>query len=196
MEDNAVFSTSFRGYNYREVDNYIDSARQREQELRDGCEALQQKYDAVCEQLAAVTQERDRAVTDCATLSAALQKLRGSAPAPTADSGEDYKAKYEAAKEELEKLKAKKKSGKASADAVEDGLQAASEMVSEVAQAVQKVEAEARRKAEALTMAAKLEKAQADLIKTRTNSEVRSLVEMLNGFLEKHPDDTSKEEQA
>ena len=68
-------------------------------------------------------------------------------------------------------------------------------MVSEVAQAVQKVEAEARRKAEALTMAAKLEKAQADLIKARALSEVRSLVDMLNGFLDKNPEDDAPEEE-
>ena len=195
MEE-AVFSTSFRGYSYREVDDYIDSAKQREQELRDGCEALQQKYDTVCEQLTIVTQERDRAVADCVTLSAALKKLNQSTLAQKAEPEDDYKAKYEAAMEELEKLKAKRTSGKASADAVDGGLQAASEMVSEVAQAVQKVETEARRKAEALTMAAKLEKAQADLIKTRTNNEVRSLVEMLNGFLEKYPDAEPEEEQA
>ncbi len=190
MED-AIFSTSFRGYNYREVDDYLDNIKQKEQELRDGCEALQQKYDTVCEQLTQVTRERDRAVSDCATLSAALNALRKSVPAPS----DGYKARYEAVTKELEKLKTKKKPGKAAADAADGGLQAASEMVTEVAQVVQKVEAEARRKAEALTMAAKLEKTQADLIKRRTNNEVRSLVEMLNGFLEKYPEEPPEEEQ-
>ncbi len=193
MDDNAVFSTSFRGYNYREVDAFVDSARQREAELRAGCETLQQKYDSVCEQLTQVTQERDRAVSDCTVLSAALQQLRQSALAAKGGEDEDYKAKYEAAAEELEKLKAKKKSGKA-AEAASDGVQAASDMVSEVALAVQKVEAEARRKADALTVAAKLEKAQADLILNRMLSEVRSLVEMLTGFLEQAPE-TAEEEQ-
>lgn len=187
MEDSALFSASFRGYNCREVDEYIDNARQKETELRAGCEALQEKYDTVCEQLTKVTQERDHALSDCTVLSAALQKLRQTQTAPD----EDYKAKYEAAAEELEKLKANRQ---AANDSVPNGMQAASDMVSEVAQAVQKVETEARRKADALTMAAKLEKAQADLIKARTVSEVRSLVEMLNGFLEKNPEDTPEEE--
>ena len=82
MEDTAAFSSSFRGYNYHEVDEYIDRARQRETELREGCENLQKQYDAVCEQLTRVTQERDRAVSDCTVLSAALQQLRQNALAP------------------------------------------------------------------------------------------------------------------
>ena len=188
MEDSALFSASFRGYNCREVDEYIDNARQKETELRAGCEALQEKYDTVCEQLTKVTQERDHALSDCTVLSAALQKLRQAQTEPE----EDYKAKYEAAAEELEKLKTNRQ---AANDSVPNGMQAASDMVSEVAQAVQKVETEARRKADALTIAAKLEKAQADLIKARTVSEVRSLVEMLNGFLEKNPEDTPEEEE-
>ena len=186
MNDTAEFSTAFRGYNCREVDDYIDLARQREADLRESCETLQKKYDTVCEQLTKATQERDHAVSDCTVLSAALQKLRQSADAVKAEPDEDYKAKYEAAAEELERLKAAQENG-----SVTNGLQAASDMVSEVAQAVQKVETEARRKADALTMAAKLEIAQADLIKARTISEVRSLVEMLNGFLEKNPPEES-----
>ena len=190
MEDRTVFSTSFRGYNCREVDEYLENAEKREAELREGCETLQQKYDGVCEQLTRVTQERDHAVADCTALASALQQLRQNAPD---EENEDYKAKYEAAAKELEELKAEKKDGKA-AEAAGDGVQVASDMVSEVAQAVQKVEAEARRKAEALTTVAKLEKAQADLILNRMLAEVRSLMEMLNGFLEQAPKNTAEEQ--
>ena len=184
MEDRTVFSTSFRGYDSREVDEYIETAKQREAELREGCETLQQKYDGVCEQLTRVTQERDRAVADCTALASALQQLRQNAPD---EENEDYKAKYEAVAKELEELKAEKKDGKA-AEAAGDSVQVASDMVSEVAQAVQKVEAEA------LTTVAKLEKAQADLILNRMLAEVRSLMEMLNGFLEQAPKNAEEEQ--
>ncbi|HBL40235.1 MAG TPA: hypothetical protein DDY98_01155 [Ruminococcaceae bacterium] len=188
MEDSAVFSTSFRGYNYREVDDYIDYAKKVEQELRDGCEVLQKKYDTVCEQLTKVTQERDRAVADCTTLSGALKKLRYDALTHQAEPDDGYKAKYEAAVAELEKLKAKPGSAA-------DGIQATSDMVNEVARVIQKVEADARRKAEALTLAAKLEKAQTALMKARTVNEVRSLAEMLNSFLEKNPMEEAENEE-
>ncbi len=191
MENSTGFSTAFRGYDSREVDEYIETAKQREAELRAGCETLQKKYDGVCEQLTKLTQERDHAVADCTALASALQQLRQNAPD---EENEDYKAKYEAAAKELEELKAEKKDGKA-AEAAGDSVQVASDMVSEVAQAVQKVEAEARRKAEALTTVAKLEKAQADLILNRMLAEVRSLMEMLNGFLEQAPKNTEEEEQ-
>ena len=190
MEDRTVFSTSFRGYNCREVDEYLENAEKREAELREGCENLQKKYDGLCAQLTKLTQERDHAVADCTALASALQQLRQNAPD---EENEDYKAKYEAAAKELEELKAEKKDGKA-AEAAGDSVQVASDMVSEVAQAVQKVEAEARRKAEALTTVAKLEKAQADLILNRMLAEVRSLMEMLNGFLEQAPKNTEEEQ--
>ena len=59
-------------------------------------------------------------------------------------------------------------------------------MIEEVAQVVKRVESDARRKAEAVTAAAKLEQAQAQLIHSRVNDEVKSLIQMLEGFLEEH----------
>ncbi len=192
MEDAIVFSTAFRGYSYREVDDYIDRMQEAEKELREGCETLQKKYDTVCEQLTKAVQERDRAVSDCTTLSAALKKLRQDALIRQAENTEDYKAKYEAAAAELNELKARQANLKIPDDG---GVRAASDMLSEVAQTIQKLEADARRKAEALTLSAKLEKAQTTLIKTRTISEVRCLEEMLSGFLAKYAAEEPQNEE-
>ena len=62
----------------------------------------------------------------------------------------------------------------------------ASQMIEEVAQVVKRVESDARRKAEAVTAAAKLEQAKAELIHSRVNDEVKSLIQMLESYLDEH----------
>ena len=59
----------------------------------------------------------------------------------------------------------------------------ASQMIEEVAMVVKRVESDARRKAEAITANAKIEQTQALLIRSRVNEEVKSLVQLLEGFL-------------
>ena len=63
---------------------------------------------------------------------------------------------------------------------------AVSQMIEEVTEVVKRVESDARRKAEAVAAAAKLEQTQAQLIRSRVNDEVKSLIQMLEGFLEEH----------
>jgi hypothetical protein len=106
-------------------------------------------------------------------MATALKQLRE-------NSGEDYKAKYEEAAAQLEALKAQQ-AEQPVAEAV-----SASQMIEEVAQVVKRVENDARRKAEAVTAAAKLEQTQARLIHSRVNEEVKSLIQVLEGFLEEH----------
>ena len=102
---------------------------------------------------------------------------------------EQLKAENKAAKEEIEQLKALLNEKQAASGDSEYG-ETASKMISEVAAVVQKLEKDARRKAEAITVSAKLEQERANIIKERVNQEVASLMGMLESFL-----DQTKSEQ-
>ncbi len=173
MADNKSFSISRKGYSCEEVEEYIADCAKNEAELRESYASLQAKYDTLFEENGKLLKEREQFRQECMTLAAAIKQLRDNA-------GEDYKAKYEEAIAQLEKLKA--------AQPEEGAAQSASpsQMIEEVAQVVKRVESDARRKAEAVTAAAKLEQTQAQLIRSRVNDEVKSLIRMLEGFVEEH----------
>ncbi len=173
MADNKSFSISRKGYNCAEVEEYISACAKNDAELRESYASLQTKYDTLFEENGILIKEREQLRQECMALAAALKQLRD-------DAGEDYKAKYEKAIAELEELKASQPEEAAAQSA------SPSQMIEEVAQVVKRVESDARRKAEAVTAAAKLEQTQAQLIRSRVNDEVKSLIHMLEGFLEEH----------
>ncbi len=192
MADNKSFSVSRKGYNCTEVDEYIAFCERNDAELRDSYASLQEKYDSLFEENGTLIKEREQLRQECVALAGALQQLRENADkkaeetveedaAENADStpDTDYKAKYEEAVAELEELKAKQ-----SMTAEAQSSASATQMIEEVAEVVKRVESDARRKAEAVTAAAKLEQTQAQLIRSRVNDEVKSLIQMLEGFLE------------
>lgn len=183
MSEFEGFNLAFRGYNCNEVDEFVTASIKTEGELRESCSELQKKYDELLVENTRLAQENERITADCATLAISLKKLRDEGGASIDDG---YKEKYEAAMLEIERLKNEKHSSE-SEENVECG-EVASQMVAEVAEVVKKLERDARRKAEAITLSAKLEQAQAQLIKTRVNEEVKSLVDMLNSYLSEHPD--------
>ncbi len=165
------FSISRKGYNPAEVEEYIAAAERSYNDLRDGYAALQTKYDSLFEENGTLIKEREQLRQNCLTMAAALKQLRE-------NPGEDYKAKYEKAAAQLEELKAQQTAAPAGVDAI-----SASQMIEEVAMVVKRVESDARRKADAITANAKLEQAQAQIIRSRVQEEVKSLVQMLEGFL-------------
>ncbi len=173
MADNKSFSISRKGYNCAEVDEYIADCAKSNTDLRESYASLQEKYDTLFEEKGALIKEREQLKQECVALAGALQQLRDNA-------GEDYKVKYEEAIAELEELKAKQPEESEAPSA------SPTQMIEEVAQVVKRVESDARRKAEAVTAAAKLEQTQAQLIRSRVNDEVKSLIQMLEGFLEEH----------
>ncbi len=174
MADNKSFSVSRKGYNCAEVDEYIASCDRNEAELRESYASLQTKYDSLFEENGALIKEREQLRQECITLAAALQQLRENTDA-------DYKAKYEEAIAQLEELKENQNEQSEAQSSA-----SATQMIEEVAQVVKRVESDARRKAEAITSAAKLEQTQAQLIRSRVNDEVKSLIQMLEGFLEEN----------
>ncbi len=174
MAESKNFSTARKGYNTAEVDEYVASSERVNAELRESYAGLQAKYDSLFEENGKLIKEREQLRQGCKTMATALKQLRENA-------GEDYKTKYEEAIVQLEELKAQKADAPAAVESV-----SASQMIEEVAQVVKRVESDARRKAEAVTAAAKLEQTQAQLIRSRVNDEVKSLIQMLEGFLEEH----------
>lgn len=211
MKEFEGFSMAFRGYSCSEVDEFVTTSIKTEGELRESCTALQKKNDELLAENERLVKDNERITSDCATLAVSLKKLRDTSATAinTAENTElkyndesdesdelydvgsvavqeDYKAKYKNALLEIEHLKKEQQSAKLN-EPVECG-EVASQMVSEVAEVVKKLERDARRKAEAITLSAKLEQAQAQLIKSRVNEEVKSLVDMLNSYLSEHPD--------
>ncbi len=180
MADNKSFSVSRKGYNCAEVDEYVAGVERADRQMKESYSALQAKYDSLFEENGSLIKEREQLRQNCKTLAAALKQLRDNA-------GEDYKARYEEAAAELEQLRAEKAQQDEAAD-----VGAPSRMIEEVAQVVKRVESDARRKAEAVTAAAKLEQTQAQLIRSRVNDEVKSLIHMLEGFLEEHTEETEE----
>lgn len=176
MAESKSFSVSRKGYKPAEVDEYVASAERAYNELRESYAALQTKYDSLFEENGTLIKEREQLRQGCKSMAAALKQLRES-------TSEDYKSKYEEAVAQLEELKAQQASAPAVADVERSS---ASQMIEEVALVVKRVESDARRKAEAVTAAAKLEQAQAQLIHSRVNEEVKSLIRVLEGFLEEH----------
>lgn len=210
MDSNNGFSVSRKGYNCSEVDQYVDIMRETEAQLRESYSELLAKYDSLYDGNSKLREENARLRNDCATLAAALKKLKEETEAQ-----EDYKAKYEemlnsAAEPETEdetqpeaepveeaqpeEQQAEEPiSEKEPVAAPVNYSESASKMISEVAQVVQKLEQDARRKADAITVAAKLEKEKSKLIKERVDHEVRSLMDMLSGFLEETGEEIAEE---
>ena len=178
MAATQSFSISRRGYNCAEVDEYIAASNSSRAQLRESYTSLQAKYDSLFEENGELIKEREQLRQGCKTMAAALSQLRE-------NTTEDYKAKYEEAIAQLEKLKSEQAAQVAQAAPVADST-TATQMIEEVAQVVRRVESDARRKAEALTAAAKLEQTQAQLISSRVTEEVKSLIKMLEGFVANH----------
>lgn len=175
MAVSKSFSISRRGYNCAEVDEYIAASDSSRAQLRESYTSLQAKYDSLFEEKGELLKEREQLKQGCKTMAAALSQLRE-------NTTEDYKAKYEEAIAQLEQLK----SEQAAQVAQPADSTTATQMIEEVAQVVRRVESDARRKAEALTAAAKLEQTQAQLISSRVTEEVKSLIKMLEGFVANH----------
>ena len=187
MAESKTFSISRKGYNPTEVDEYIAASEMSAMDLRESYATLREKYDSLFEENGKLIKEREQLRQGCKTMAAALKQLRES-------SGEDYKAKYEETAAQLEdalaqlnELKSDKKVAPVAVESV-----SASQMIEEVAQVVKRIESDARRKAEAVTAAAKLEQTQAQLIRSRVNEEVKSLVQMLEGFLNGEAEETEE----
>lgn len=172
MAESKSFSTSRKGYNCSEVDEYVHASESAQAQLRESYASLQAKYDSLFEENGELLKEREQLRQGCKTMATALKQLRE-------NSTEDYKTKYEEAIAQLEQLKAEQATDKADSSS-------ATQMIEEVAQVVKRVESDARRKAEAITAAAKLEQTQAQLISSRVTEEVRSLIKMLEGFVADH----------
>lgn len=176
MADNNSFSISRKGYTCSEVDEFISYARQSEAQLRESYASLQEKYDTLHE-------ENSKLRKDCAVLAAALQKLRETALTEESIDGTNLREENTALKAENEELKAEleviRNEGTEAAKLYGN---TASKMIEEVAQLVQKLEKDAQRKADAITVAARLEQEKVNLIKEQVNHEVRSLMSMLESF--------------
>ena len=189
MAVSKTFSISRKGYNPAEVDDYIAIIEASESDLRESYVALQEKYDKLFEENGKLIKEREQLRQGCKTMAAALKQLReNSGNQPGESSDDDYKAKYEETEAQLKDALAQieeLKSQKAETPIVVEPA-SASQMIEEVAQVVKRVESDARRKAEAVTAAAKLEQAKAELIHSRVNDEVKSLIQMLESYLDEH----------
>lgn len=180
MAESKSFSISRKGYSCAEVDEFIAASDSAQAQLRESYASLQAKYDSLFEENGELIKEREQLRQGCKTMATALKQLRD-------NSTEDYKAKYEEALAQLEKLRAEQ-----SAQAADSS--SATQMIEEVAQVVKRVEGDARRKAEAITAAAKLEQTQAQLISLRVTEEVKSLIRMLEGFVSEHVEIEETEE--
>ncbi len=184
MAENSGFSISRRGYSCEEVDEYISAANRNEAELKNSFANLQQSYDKLFEENSKLIKEKQQLFSDCQAMAYALKKIRSG----NGEADADCKAQLLSAQNEIAYLKAKLE--ESAGATTQDCGEAASKMIEDVADVVQKLEKDARRKAEAITLSAKLEQAQAQLIKTRVNDEIKSLIEMLNSFLTCHQDAT------
>ena len=189
MAGSKNFSISRKGYNPAEVDEYIAESEMSAAELRESYASLQTKYDSLFEENGKLIKEREQLRQGCKTMAAALKQFReNSDNQPVESSDDEYKAKYEETAAQLKDALAQieeLKSQKAEAPIVVEPA-SASQMIEEVAQVVKRVESDARRKAEAVTAAAKLEQAKAELIHSRVNDEVKSLIQMLESYLDEH----------
>lgn len=180
MAESKSFSISRKGYNCAEVDEYVAASEAAQTQLRDAYASLQTRNDSLFEENGNLIKEKEQYKQECKALAGIIKQLRE-------NSDEGYKAKYEEALAQLEQLKAE---GPApNADSV-----SAAQMIEEVSQVVRRVENDARRKAEALTSAAKLEQAQAKLVSARVTEEVKSLIKMLEGFVADHVEIEETEE--
>ncbi len=194
MSQSNSFSISKKGYNCQEVDEYLNAAKGNEAQLRESYETLRDQYDALYCENSKAKQDIATLRTDCTALAVALKKLRDEGSQAGSD---EFKAKYEEAARENEQLKAELEALKAAQAVAENAEpsseygETASKMISEVAAVVQKLEKDARRKADAITLSAKLEQERAYVIKGRVMSEVRSLMDMLGAFVS---DEKSEEE--
>lgn len=203
MAETISFSIARKGYDCGEVDNYISAFFDSMNQLRESYSQLQTQYDSLFDSNSKLVKENARLKSDCTALALAIKKQRENAestetPAPSTEHVEvisegdgnqqaqleQLKAENKAYAQEIEQLKAllaEKERIQASSDG-EYG-ETASKMISEVAAVVQKLEKDARRKAEAITVSAKLEQERANIIKERVNQEVESLMTMLESFL-------------
>ncbi len=181
MSDNKMFSISRKGYDCNEVEAHIQDLNSTSAQLRESYSALRDEHDALVAENSNQKSEIAKLRGDCTTLAVALKKLKDSGE------GSDFKAEYDAAMAENAQLKAELEAVRStvSSDARGDDYgEAASKMISEVAAVVQKLEKDARRKAEAITLSAKMEQERSAVIKDRVQQEVRSLMEMLSSYLE------------
>lgn len=195
MAQTNNFSIARKGYNCKEVDEYLLALKEAEAQLRESYAKLRDEHDALCAESAADKNEINRMRSDCTALAVALKKLREEG------GNDEFKAKYEEALSENEQLKAEIEALKAADAAAENSKaneaaeysETASKMISEVAAVVQKLEKDARRKAEAITISAKMEQERANIIKSRVMQEVRSLIDMLDSYLDEHAEETAEE---
>lgn len=215
MAENIGFSISKKGYNFREVDEYVDAALNTEKTLRESYASLQEKYDFLYEENTKLVEEKNRLRNDCTALAVALQQLREQASTAPQTQAEEHievdeatenasDSKYDeiiaensSLKAEISSLKAQLEKADEEQAAVKTGenySETASKMIAEVATVVQKLEQDARRKADAITVAAKLEQEKTKLVKERVSHEVRSLMTMLGSFLDEAEEADETEE--
>ena len=173
MAESKSFSISRKGYSCAEVDEYVAASETAQAQWRDAYASLQARNDSLFEENGNLIREKEQYKQECKALAGIIKQLRE-------NSDEGYKAKYEETLAQLEQLKAESSSVQATESA------SATQMIEEVAQVVRRVENDARRKAEAITSAAKLEQTQAKLISARVTEEVKSLIKMLEGFVADH----------
>ncbi len=215
MAQTTSFSISRKGYNCKEVDEYIGALTDAYNQLRENYATFREDHDKICAENAASIKEMNQLRSDCTTLALALQKAREeSNNTNSANSAADeYKIKYEEAlnesaqlKAELEKLKSAQTIPEINAPEINtpeiiqadesyDYSETATRMISEVAAVVQKLEKDAKRKAEAIKISARMEQERANLIKNRVQDEIRSLMDMLEIYLEEHPQEREKESE-
>ncbi len=207
MAETISFSIARKGYDCNEVDNYLSAFIDSMNQLRDSYSQLQTQYDTLFDSNSKLVKENARLKSDCTALALAIKKQRENVGADEAShvevisesddallqQVETLKAENKAAAEEIEQLKAllAEKERVETAGGNEYG-ETASKMISEVAAVVQKLEKDARRKAEAITVSAKLEQERANIIKERVNQEVESLMTMLESFLNQSKEKTDK----
>ena len=210
MADSTIFSVSRKGYNCTEVDNYVAASNEAMNQLRDSYSQLQTQYDSLFDSNSKLVKENANLRNDCTALALAIKKQREAA-APETEHVEvlsDSESSSESLQQEVDRLTAENKAAaeeieqlrallaekeRAEAAGGSEYGETASKMISEVAAVVQKLEKDARRKAEAITVSAKLEQERANIIKERVKQEVESLMEMLASFLNR--DGEEKEEE-
>lgn len=184
MPETNGFTIARKGYTCSEVDEYIKAAIKGEESLRESVSDLQMRCDKLLAENADLTKRLNKANTDCATLAAAVAEAREKAAVePDTEELDELRAQLDSANERCAELEKENEKLRRSEGGVPAG-EAASSIVAEVTEVVAKIEKDARRKAEALTLSAKMEQARAHLVRERVNDEIASLIDMLNGFLQ------------
>lgn len=195
MAEANGFTIARKGYACSEVDEYIKAAIKGEESLRESLSGLQERCDQLLAENADLTKRLNKANTDCTTLAAAVAEARKKASAETdTEELEELRTQLDSAEKRCAELEEENEKLKSSEGGIPGG-ETASSIVAEVTEVVAKIEKDARRKAEALTLSAKMEQARAHLVRERVNDEIAGLIDMLNGFLENGAQTEEKEEE-